>query len=265
MKRLYTFTRMHNLLTEWGFPEKNSMGGYRLIKGIDFEKAFKEGSISFEEDGIYLELDGKKYKGYMFIKYPYIERHKSFPKFHVVKCQTIQGFIAEGRFKVRYEWANTNKVDLIDFDSKNIYKDQELQLCHNCQQKILDDIRTTEEFYALLDTSEIEKDIEVDIRGYVKNFHQISKAFRQSVDFTCESCGIKPKNNIDKLHWHVHHKDGNKINNKIDNLQCLCELCHANTDDHHKQNFQKKKMNISLNNFIRKYQTELIACKNPYI
>jgi hypothetical protein len=47
----------------------------------------------------------------------------------------------------------------------------------------------------------------------------------------CEMCGDKDKRKI------VHHKDENKNNNNISNLQVLCQSCHAGlhyVEDHRK-------------------------------
>ena len=49
----------------------------------------------------------------------------------------------------------------------------------------------------------------------------------------CELCGIdswlgKP------LSMHLHHMDGNRFNNSLDNLQILCPNCHTQTDSYAK-------------------------------
>jgi 5-methylcytosine-specific restriction endonuclease McrA len=40
----------------------------------------------------------------------------------------------------------------------------------------------------------------------------------------------------------VHHKDGNKDNNNLDNLQLLCPNCHALTDNYRGKNTHKHKL-----------------------
>jgi hypothetical protein len=46
--------------------------------------------------------------------------------------------------------------------------------------------------------------------------------------YRCEDCGIGDKQHIEeyKQTLHMHHKDYNKDNNDIENLRCLCSLCH---------------------------------------
>lgn len=51
----------------------------------------------------------------------------------------------------------------------------------------------------------------------------------------CDICGIstwlgKP------IECHLHHKDGNKHNNKLSNLEILCPNCHSQTDNYTAKN-----------------------------
>lgn len=263
---LYQFEELNQKLTEWGFPVIHGNTGFKIIKGIDFEVAYKSGSISFEADGIYLEYEGKKYRGYMFIKEPYISRYGSYPKFHLKKCEKIRQFINEGRFEIRYEWANSNVNDLIDKTTRQKYKDEVLSYCSYCKRELFDEIRTTQDFFDKLDKTQINSEnIEVDIFGYIKEKEKISKQYRESRDYTCESCGIKPVNILHRRHWHTHHKDGDKINNKESNLQCLCVLCHSYKDIKHEENFNTKNMRKELDTFVSLYKEELIKVKNPYL
>ena len=263
---LYKFENLSIKLDEWGFPSLSCGSGFKIIKGIDFEKAYKSGSISFEDDGIYLEYEGKKYRGYMFIKEPFISEYGTYPKFHLTKCQTIKQFIEEGIFKIRYEWSNSNVNDLIDKTTRKIYKDIVLDYCRYCKQKLFNEIKTTQDFFETLDKSETEENnIEVDIFGYVRDFNKISKAYREKRNYICESCGISPKKTVHRKYWHTHHKDGDKVNNKESNLQCLCILCHCYKDLIHKENFDKNRMKIELKSFINFYRGELIKIQNPYL
>src|SRR5690606_37713480 len=188
---LYKFDHLDIWLDENGFPKIHGGSGFQIIKGIDFEKAYKAGIISFEADGIYLEYEGKKYRGYMFIKEPFIERYGTYPKFHLTRCQTIEKFILEGRFKIRYEWSNSNINDLIDKTSKQVYKDEKLEYCGYCKRELLYHIEDTQDFFDSLDKSELEEEnIEVDIFGYVKGKEKISREYRQKTNYCCEKCTI---------------------------------------------------------------------------
>ncbi len=254
--KLYQFDSLKEKLDEWEFPVIENNTGFRVIKGIDFEQAFKAGSISFEDDGIYLNYEGKKYRGYMFIKEPYISEYNNYPKFHLTKCEIIQRFIEEGKFKQRYEWANSNKNDLIDKTTRKIYPDKVLEYCGYCRKMIFEGIKTTEDFFETLDTEKNSTEIEIDIFGYVKGKEKISKEYRAKKEYTCESCGIKSERAIHNRYWHVHHKDGNKTNNSRSNLECLCVLCHSRKDIRHKENFNENRMKKELDTFIGIYREE---------
>lgn len=263
---LYKFEQLDSKLDEWGFPSIESVSGFQIIKGINFEDAYKSGSISFEEDGIYLEYEGKKYRGYMFIKEPYISRYENYPKFHLTRCQTIRQFIEEGRFKIRYEWSNSNVNDLIDKTTREIYNDQVLDYCGHCKQELFNGIKTTVDFFDSLDNLETEgNNIEVDIFGYVRGKEKISKVFREKRNYSCEECSIQPKQSMHRRYMHTHHKDGDKTNNKESNLQCLCILCHCYKDYRHEDNFNKGSMRIELKAFVDIYRDELINLNNPYL
>jgi hypothetical protein len=251
---LYDFSELDRKLDQLGFPKIQGGSGFQIIKGIDFEKAFKSGSISFEDDGIYLEYEGKKYRGYMFIKEPWIDRFGTYPKFHLTKCQTIQEFIAKGRFKIRYEWSNSNINDLIDKTTKKLYKDEVLDYCGYCKKELFEGIADTEDFFDALDKSEIEEEnIEVDLFGYTRDKEKISKDYRRRQNYTCKECGIKPLSNMHKRWWHTHHINGDKTNNSLNNLKCLCILCHSNVDARHRQNFSKGAMPKQIETFKKEY------------
>lgn len=263
---LYEFKELDKKLDDWGFPTLQTGTGFQIIKGIDFEKAYKAGSISIENDGIYLEYEGKRYRGYMFIKEPYISTYGTYPKFHLTRCQTIRKFIEEGRFEVRYEWSNSDINDLIDKTTKEVYKDKKLAYCGYCRMELFGSLETTEDFFKSLDKDEIENNnIEVDIFGYVRGKEKISKAIRTKSGYTCKSCSITPDVTIHRRYWHTHHIDGDKTHNKEANLECLCILCHCYKDLKHEKNFDKNRMKIELNTFIKIYRQKLILIKNPYL
>ena len=266
---LYQFEILDRKLDEWGFPILKGVSGFQIIKGIDFEEAYKSGSISFEDDGIYLEYEGKKYRGYMFIQEAYITYNggpAKFPKFHLLKCRTIQEFIDSGRFKQRYEWSNSDVNNLIDKQTRTKYNDKKLELCSYCKSDYFEEIEDTQDFFDSLDKSVIEEDnIEVDIFGYARDWQKISKVYRTKKNYTCESCGIKIDSLTDRRYLHTHHKNGDKTNNRESNLECLCILCHSFKDIKHEENFDKKRMLNEIKTFVKTYRTELVKISNPYL
>lgn len=47
----------------------------------------------------------------------------------------------------------------------------------------------------------------------------------------CEGCGIPPLWESKKLVFQLHHIDGNRENNNLENLKILCPNCHSQTEN----------------------------------
>lgn len=56
----------------------------------------------------------------------------------------------------------------------------------------------------------------------------------------CEECLLKEWNNK-LIPLEIHHKDGDHLNNKLDNLQLLCPNCHSFTDNYRGRNRGNKR------------------------
>lgn len=84
---------------------------------------------------------------------------------------------------------------------------------------------------------------------YIENDKIISanrlkyKLFRDGIkDRMCERCKkVKWQGNLIPLE--LHHKDGNRFNNQLINLEILCPNCHALTDNHAGKNKKKNRIN----------------------
>lgn len=68
--------------------------------------------------------------------------------------------------------------------------------------------------------------------------------------------------------FHLHHKDGNHMNNELDNLQILCPNCHSMTDNYGVYNSDRYKQRCYCNECgkeIRKNKTGLcIDCYHKF-
>lgn len=267
MSNLYQFQQLDEKLTAWGFPQTNFQSGFQPIR-VDFSaekfrKAVKEGKIRSGTDGIYLTHEGREWKGYMYMPTYKVAEYGN-PKFHLTRCEKIEELFSSG-FGRYYKWSNNELNDITERGTRKIYQNQKLQLCSYCRGSIIG-VSNTKDFFDTLDKTEIEQEnVEVDVFGYTKDWQKISYAYRQSKDFICEHCGIKPKNKFDKRFWHVHHKDGDKTNNKPSNLECLCILCHSYKDLHHEDNFDKTRMKWQLDSFVKSYREELLKINSNFI
>lgn len=255
---LHKFELTHEWLDRLGFPQLDNRNGFQVIKGVDFEKAYKAGTISFKEDGVYLKYDGQEYRGYMFMKSYLIERYGTRPRFHLTKCRTIREFIDRGSFEYYYEWSNSSVNDVIDRDSHSKYEDEVLELCSYCRRKIESEIESTQDFFESLDNIQLEEEtVEVDIMGYTRGWNLISRNYRERMNYTCEKCGVKCEERRHRRFWHVHHRDGDKTNLSLRNLECLCVRCHSEVDSRHKENFTGPRLEHELRSFRRLYGREL--------
>ena len=57
-------------------------------------------------------------------------------------------------------------------------------------------------------------------------------------EYKCECCGLSEWNNI-PITLQAHHKDGDKTNNELNNLQLLCPNCHSQTENYCSKNISK--------------------------
>lgn len=258
---LYKFDNLSAALDSLGYQQLDT-SSVKIMKR-DLTQEANSGNIAYRSDGVYLTIDGKEYKGYMYHKHPNIARY-GFPKFHITECKTILEQRAGSRFDNNYFWENNNTVTLIDRGTHETHKDIELELCGNCRAKSRVDYTDTQGFFetleGIMDNSDLE--MELDIMGYpIKpiNWQMVSKNYRIQKNYTCENpkCGIAIEVAVDRRFIHVHHKDGNKINCNISNLECLCVLCHSKQDERHIANFQKKRLLDEVKTFVIKYKSVL--------
>lgn len=263
---LYTFENLAARLTQLGFPEATE-SGFRVIRR-DLTQEEQAGNVQFREDGIYLTIDGQEYKGYMYLKYPNVNRF-GIPKFHITNCQTVLDQRANERFDGRYFWHNSNTVTIEDRTNGQVHENINLILCNYCRhQSDISEYSDTQGFFSLLDKQEqedINQEYEVDIFGYTLDWQQISREYRKEKNYTCECCRIMIDIPADRRFIHVHHKNGKKVNNRRNNLECVCVLCHAHKDKTHEHNFERRRMQADIKAFIEKYKDKLNQLGNEYL
>ena len=79
---------------------------------------------------------------------------------------------------------------------------------------------------------------------YIKSSKVQSNKLRRKLlreglkEYKCECCNNTYWNGV-PIPLEVHHKDGNKTNNELDNLQILCPNCHALTPTYRGKNIKK--------------------------
>lgn len=262
---IFSFEGLKRLLQSRGYIIDESKGAYTPIKPEDVTRdEIAKGKMEFEDDGIFvIDDNGERHQIFLYKRKYHLDRFGK-PRFHICKCDTIDEFLAKGRFQKEYRRANTETVPVIDMDDNDEDKEIEaLPLCKNCiskmaaQGKPIDSYMDSVEFVELLKqtsaTSKTQEKVEVDIFGYTKDWEQISRAYRESKDYTCERCGLHIEDPFDRQFIHTHHKNGNKIDNRLVNLECLCIRCHSMVDDAHIHEFSTGANTVLLDEFNHKY------------
>jgi len=178
----------------------------------------------------------------------------SLNKYHIYSCKVISSMFKSGR---THRYKRNNRDDgtfyytLHDNEGTELEKreHQKLNICKNCLGQFLnhyasdDDVENfnLKEFHkqnsSLFDfeTSELEKGEDAKANIYSQRWNEISTQIKIKKDYTCESCGWKPRNTYQKRFVHTHHQNGDKTDNGQENLKVLCIECHSNIDGYHTQ------------------------------
>lgn len=178
------------------------------------------------------------------------QHYEDLPRYHVCQCRTRDAYSG-------FSYSSSMPVEIFCKDQgKTLEELQQLKLCYNCitasQYGIYSFLAKGKPWYEyVLDYAKSDNEIAKKTKpnGYVVMWKQISEAVRHRTGFKCERCSLDLNN--DKFFLEVHHKDFNKKNNVVENLEALCVLCHATVDERHLANFQREKLKVDT--FIDSY------------
>jgi len=180
-------------------------------------------------------------------------RQEDLYKYHIYKCSTVSQMFNTGRkhrYKINSRDDGTFFYIFNDYRGNIIKKveNQKLHVCKNClsyflQKKYasntdvqnfnLKDFHKQNRGFFNFDTSSLEKGEDAKPNVYSRKWNEISTKLKIKKDYTCENCGWRAKNRYEQRFIHTHHQNGDKQNNKMDNLKVLCIECHANVDMYH--------------------------------
>lgn len=234
---------------------------HRRVLKSTMTKTIATKDIVLAPDGIFVELADQMQQGYLYNKYHNISRF-GYPKAHLMACSVIQKQQKNGYFEGHYYWSNLPKAKVVDKQTDRQSRGH-LAVCKFCV-KLLEGLQeeaplSIDEFHAQqvahCATHQPQlQPMKVGRHGYSNNWQQISSSHRANKNYTCQKCKFTAHDKEDQKFIHVDHIDGNKMNNRSNNLQVLCILCHSKKDDLHQKNFSKGNGKIALNKFLRKHK-----------
>ena len=171
-------------------------------------------------------------------------------KYHIANCRTQINMRQQGRIN-RYVISTRNdgifEVTLKNGRNRSLVAENvelPMNVCKNCLTRMLMSHPSKYNFfnYYKFDLGIFLKEYNTKLKylpkynnksvpkdEYPKNWNEISKAFRQRRNWTCEECGLDCKDN--KSFLHCHHK-GPKYDNNSEKLQVLCKSCHRKKPGH---------------------------------
>lgn len=282
MFELYDFSELRIYVeNQLGVDTSKSKSNFIPIREVFRTTRELDKSVEINPEGIfYTDEKGKRNKGFLFIaggyslEFALAKNLKSIvPKFHILNCSTIMQQKARANFNGHYVFSNQiERVKDIDGIEKEVTL---CKLCINNQTTIKNVLNVSEYVKDYIHNKDVEPNFDdedlpegklFDTFAYTADWDKKSQAYRISVRFTCENCGIR-LNEIygDGFFLETHHKDGNKLNNDDSNLSALCTLCHSRVNEIHRKNYAKGKNKLKLQQFLEIFKDKLILVNNPYL
>jgi hypothetical protein len=170
------------------------------------------------------------------------------PRYHVADCLTLEEMRRKGRFNRYVSTADADgyfRAEPWDFETKTRGDEVKAALapCQNCLKALNYDgfeEKKQRDRKSIVNSFDIKKFFEnyepifrclplFDANdfpegNYTSDWARISEEIRRNAQWKCLNCGVHLSEHRHLLH--VHHKDGNRGNNRKSNLEPLCCLCH---------------------------------------
>ncbi len=174
-------------------------------------------------------------------------------KYHVADCTKLDEMRRKGRFD---RYVVTNRLDGVfdvsgtdSFTNEHIEGETKLAVCQLCLKginytqftslgsqlerkqfaknfKLAEFFDTYSSFFKYMPSGVAEKRASY----YTDDWDSISKKVREKYKYHCQQCGVDL--NAHKRLLHVHHINGVKSDNSVQNLTPLCGDCHRKQPDH---------------------------------
>lgn len=259
---LIDFSKVHwNAVNENELLDKlNSVEGI-LVENIS-DIIADDGTFEYKGKKVLIYIRDQRYNPKYGDRFEY--------KFHISSCDVIQRFIQNNRLNRYVVSTRTDGkflVNIVDsscnsFIEKDVIK--KLRVCKRCldnlnykeyssgrQRTSIYENFTLKEFFEKYQTNFSQLPPDTDQTAppdlYVEENPKLAKTIKEKRGWKCENCLVDL--NQDKNFLHLHHINGRKSDNNMNNLKCLCIKCHAEQPDH---SFLKN--DYKYKEFIRKYK-----------
>lgn len=252
---IFSFPKLKERLITMGI-KIGKADTYKKINSVDVLPEDIGERLVINNDGIfYIDDNDNRHHAFLYKRHYHLNTYGK-PRIHTCRCQTINAFMNSSGSIPEYRVAETDTVMVLNWDNNNEETEvSNLPLCKFCASMLFNNkIQNSKDFEEILSRAATREptELELDYYGYVKDWEEISLAYRTKLNFTCERCGTHVKD-FDHAFIQTHHKNGDKTNNKETNLECLCIHCHANVDDVHRRNFSIGGKPVMLQKYLEKY------------
>ncbi|MEA2018879.1 MAG: hypothetical protein U9N59_10565 [Campylobacterota bacterium] len=172
-------------------------------------------------------------------------------RFHVSDCSTLQQMKERNNYNKYHVTQNlSGKFKIYNEGKEKDGQNAKLHVCKNCLEKLNyknyknEIYNKKQEIFENFDIGEfferystlfeylpnIESDRQKEATTYTDNWEAVSKDYRASKNYVCETCDtsfIKDKHLL-----HTHHMNGKKDDNTQSNLKAVCIDCHRKEPKH---------------------------------
>jgi hypothetical protein len=195
-------------------------------------------------------------------------------RFHVADCQKLNEMKQQNRFE-RYKATNNLQgmfqvYGTSHINGQSVEGEAALKVCMLCLKFLnykgyKSNARASKQIHSSFDIAQFlshystifsampERANFIEKGGYADNWAEVSAAYRQSKAYCCEQCSVDLSSNKQLLH--AHHINGNKQDNRDQNLMALCIDCHRKQPMH--DYMRVKHSDMTLINKLRREQSLL--------